>query len=573
MSTGNGVKKHSNTRPGRGRSAVLRIAIVLLFVLSYSTVSAQSKSDMEELRRRSKTEAEELQRERKAPEVRLQPSMQADDSLTLPAEKACFPIREMRMEGDRDNRFPWAQEYLDKYSSRCIGAEGLNLIIKRLTGRFIDGGYITTRAGVPEQDLKKGVLRIVVVPGIIGGVRFVDPKIRGTWKTAFPVRPGDALNLRDLEQGLEQLKRVPSQDAEMKIAPGRRPGESDVIIDVKRSKPWRLNFSVDDSGSKATGKLQFPTGLSVDNPLGLNDLLNLGISTDVDGSDQRGTKGKNASYSVPWGYWTFAFSAGAFKYHQTVAGASQTLDYSGDSSMGEAKIQRVVHRTRDGRTSLQFRVSRSRSDSYVEDTEIEVQHRVTTAAEIALLHRHYFGPAQLDVTLGHRQGVPWFGAVDDPPGSLPGQPTRFYKLETLDAGLAVPFRLGGRSLRYVGLFRGQYTKSPLFYTDMFSIGNRWTVRGFDGELTLAAERGFTISNELSLSLMDRLAVYAGIDHGQVDGPNDPNLIGKSLTGAVFGVRGGFFVFSFDAFIGCPLDRPEGFKTEQTTMGFQAALQF
>ncbi len=570
---GNGCPEHSNTRPGRGWSAALRIAVLLLFLLSYSTVSAQSKSDMEELRRRSKTEAEELQRERKTPDVRLQPSAQADDSLALPAEKPCFLIREIQMEGDRDNRFPWAQEYLDKYSGRCIGAEGLNLLIKRLTGCFIDRGYVTTRVGVPEQDLKGGVLRIVVVPGVIGVIRFSDPALYGTWRSAFPVRSGDALNLRDLEQGLEQLKRVPSQDAEMKIAPGRRPGESDVVIDVKRSKPWRLNFSIDDSGSRATGKLQFSTGLSFDNPLGLNDLLNLGISTDVDGSDQRGTKGRNASYSVPWGYWTFAFSAGSFRYHQTVAGIDQTFDYSGDSSVSEVKIQRVIHRSWDSRTSLQFRVSRSHSDSYLDDTEIEVQHRVTTAAEVALLHRHYIGPAQLDVTLAHRQGVPWLGAVDDPPGSIPGQPTRFYKLETLDAGLAVPFRIGGRSLRYVGLFRGQYTKSPLFYTEMFSIGNRWTVRGFDGELTLAAERGFTISNELSMSLIDRLAIYAGVDHGQVDGPNDPNLIGKSLTGAVIGVRGGFFDFSFDAFMGCPLDRPRGFKTEQTTTGFQVAYQF
>ena len=39
------------------------------------------------------------------------------------------------------------------------------------------------------------------------------------WKTAFPIKEGDILNIRRLEQGLEQMKRVSSSDVSMKLLP------------------------------------------------------------------------------------------------------------------------------------------------------------------------------------------------------------------------------------------------------------------------------------------------------------------------------------------------------------------
>ncbi|MFX6743248.1 POTRA domain-containing protein, partial [Acinetobacter baumannii] len=85
---------------------------------------------------------------------------------------------------------------------------------------------------------------------------FAEPEIWGTWRSAFPTRSGDLLNLRDLEQGLEQMKRVASQDVDMQVVPTATPGVSDVVIAVKRSKRWTVVASVDDSGSRSTGKRQ-----------------------------------------------------------------------------------------------------------------------------------------------------------------------------------------------------------------------------------------------------------------------------------------------------------------------------
>ena len=39
------------------------------------------------------------------------------------------------------------------------------------------------------------------------------------WKNAFPIKEGDILNIRRLEQWLEQMKRVSSLDVSMKLLP------------------------------------------------------------------------------------------------------------------------------------------------------------------------------------------------------------------------------------------------------------------------------------------------------------------------------------------------------------------
>ncbi|WP_186065324.1 ShlB/FhaC/HecB family hemolysin secretion/activation protein, partial [Burkholderia gladioli] len=101
---------------------------------------------------------------------------------------------------------------------------GLDMLVKGLSQAILARGYVTTRVLLPEQDLSTGTLKLSLIPGVIRHVRFVDERLRGTWKTAFPTGNGELLNLRELEQGLEQMKRVTSQDVSMQIVPADEPG-------------------------------------------------------------------------------------------------------------------------------------------------------------------------------------------------------------------------------------------------------------------------------------------------------------------------------------------------------------
>ncbi|MEK6697471.1 MAG: ShlB/FhaC/HecB family hemolysin secretion/activation protein [Nitrospirota bacterium] len=537
--------------------------------------TAGDPTAVEELRRKQRQLEEEDRRKRQAPEVQLEGEPRAAETFELPAESPCFPIHTIVLEGEQSDRFSWLRDDVAPYVDKCIGREGINLIVKRLMGRLIDRSYVTTRIGVPEQDISSGVLRLALVPGVISDIRFADEAMRGTWKTAFPSGRGDLLNLRDLEQGLEQMKRVPYQDVDLKIKPGVQPGESDVVLGVEREKAWRASLSLDDSGSTTTGKLQAGAGFAWDNPLGINDLLSLSWNHDAATKHWlRRTGSESMYYSVPYGYWTLSAQGSVSSYRQTVEGTVTSFQYSGTTRTADATVQRVIHRGRVSRTGLQFRLGKRESRTYLDDTEIEVQRREQADAELGLFHRRSVGKATVDVTAAFRKGVPWLNAQPDPAYSAPDGPTTRYKIGTLDVTTMIPFTLWSIPMQYRNRGRAQYTADRLLVADQFSIGNRYTVRGFDGAHTLLAERGWYLRNELGMPIFKtRQEFYLGIDHGAVKGPSDELLAGKSLTGGVIGVRGKYKGFFYDAFSGWPLRKPDGFRTERPAAGFQVTWQY
>ncbi|MBN3766958.1 ShlB/FhaC/HecB family hemolysin secretion/activation protein [Burkholderia sp. Ac-20365] len=482
--------------------------------------------------------------------------------------------------------FWFGREWLDHYKGQCIGKAGLDILTKGLQQSILSRGYVTMRVLLPEQDLSTGTLKVALVPGVVRHLRFADPDTRGTWKSAFPTRDGDLLNLRDLEQGLEQMKRVASQDVDMKIEPTDTPGESDIVLNIKRAKPWIFVVSADNSGTKATGKWQGNVSLGIDNPLGLNDIFTFGANQDLSfGNKTLGSHGFNGSYSVPWGYWTATLSGNTNTYYQNLAGVNQTFVSSGNSQTAAFKIARVLSRSQADVFGAYVQLSKRFGESFIEGTAIPVQHRNNTFIEVGTTDRHYFGSAQFDGTLAYRQGIHGLGATGNPNPDLYNpidqaalHPTYLYKMAVLDTNLAIPFAIASQNFRYVTTFHGQFTNDLLFYIDDLTIGSRYTVRGFDGETMLAAEKGFYWRNELQWPVFQTgQTLYAGIDYGRVFGPNTAILAGTQLAGAVIGIRGGipakYAGLSYDLFAGTPMYKPAGFPTARLTAGVQATMQF
>ena len=157
-------------------------------------------------------------------------------------------------------------------------------------------GFSTSRIVVPEQNLSSGELRLVLQIGYIGTVRFAEGSDMLYWKNLFPFHEGDILNVRDIEQGIEQAKRLPSQDISVKLLPSDQPQRTDVVLTVKRGKNFYSTISVDDSGLEDTGKLQWYTSIGIDQPFHKNDLLRIGMNLDgAQDGYEKGTRGHNIS--------------------------------------------------------------------------------------------------------------------------------------------------------------------------------------------------------------------------------------------------------------------------------------
>lgn len=561
-------------------------ALILLFA-SLLLASVQASADTSELLRQQERERVLHEKQSAAPDVRLQKLQTEAEQGYLPAnEHPCFTINSITLSGDDAKRFLWSLAAADqaspskedKVQGRCLGSEGINLVMKRIQNAIVAKGFVTTRVLAGPQDLKTGVLALTLVAGRVGQIQYPDMPYTKKWN-ARPIREDKLLNLRDIEQALENFRRVPTLNADIQIVPASavnaKPGESDIVIKTERTSSYRLNASVDDSGSDATGKYQSSLTLSLDHWWSLNDLFYLTLNRDLGGGDpgNRGTQGYNVYYSIPLSYWLFSVTTSSNDYHQEVAGAFESYSYSGESQNTDISVSRLVYRDAVRKTTLALHGWSRASKNFVNDAEVGVQRRQMAGWQFDVTHREFIGQNVLDLALNYRQGTGAFGSLKAPEEAF-DEGTARPTIITASTQLSVPWALGEQRFNYSGSIRAQQNNTPLVLQDRFSIGGRYTVRGFDGESTLLAERGWLLRNDIGWRILQSgQQLYVGVDYGKVSGPSSENLLGTNLSGVVLGLRGGYKSLSYDVFVGTPLQKPEGFKTSSQVTGFSANWAF
>ncbi|SUA16577.1 ShlB/FhaC/HecB family hemolysin secretion/activation protein [Neisseria lactamica] len=519
--------------------------------------------------------------------------LMGDDS-----SQPCFAINEVVLEGEHHARFQFALKRALRetgfQAGKCLNAGDINQIMSLAQNALIGRGYTTTRILAAPQDLNSGKLQLTLMPGYLRSIRIDRSNDDQThagriaaFQNKFPTRSNDLLNLRDLEQGLENLKRLPTAEADLQIVPVEgEPNQSDVVVQWRqRLLPYRVSVGMDNSGSEATGKYQGNITFSADNPFGLSDMfyVNYGRSignvpdeTDSSGSLKKGgTHNYALHYSVPFGKWTWAFNHSGYRYHQAVAGLSAAYDYNGKSYNTDLGFNRLIYRDAKRKTHVGAKLWTRETQSYIDDAEITVQRRRTAGWLAELSHKEYIGRSTADFKLKYKRGTGMKDALRAPEEAF-GEGTSRMKIWTASADVNTPFQIGKQLFAYDTSVHAQWNKTPLTSQDKLAIGGHHTVRGFDGEMSLSAERGWYWRNDLSWQFKPGHQLYLGADVGHVSGQSAKWLLGQTLAGTAIGIRGQIKLggnLHYDIFTGRALKKPEFFQSRKWASGFQVGYTF
>lgn len=535
-------------------------------------------------------EAQQRQALEREPDVRLRASEPPSRQRLRDDERPCFTIREIALAGvDGHPALGRLVRALDGPAGddaplgRCLGAQGVGTLVTRLQDAAIEAGFITTRVLAAPQDLSTGRLVLTVVPGRVHRVRLREgssPQAR-LWN-ALPVQEGDLLDLRDMEQALENFQRVPGVQAEIQVKPARdttEPGWSDLDVSVQGGRQWRWQASLDDSGSAATGRYPVALTASLDHALTLNDLFYATLNRDTDWLHRRvdhqqgphaGTGGHVLHYSLPWRQALLSVTFSRSGYRQVVIGLNQDYVYRGDSSNGEIKLSRMLWRDGPHKLNGWVKLFGRSSRNYIDDTEVEVQRRRIGGWEAGVSLRRSAGGVQADLEISLKQGTGAFHALAAPEEAF-GEGRSRMKLLQGSFGVAGAMPLGERQLQLSTLWRAQLGLRPLTPQDRFSIGGRYTVRGFGSDSALSADNGLLVRNEAELPLTSMASLYAGLDAGVVGGPSARRLAGRRLVGVTLGTRWRLGGAHLDVFAGTPVEQPINFPDRQVVAGFNLSV--
>ncbi|MGJ0190843.1 ShlB/FhaC/HecB family hemolysin secretion/activation protein [Pantoea sp. RRHST58] len=553
----------------------------LLLISTCPLLAATAGSDLREVGQVIDTR-EQLRQQARERELQQQNAPQASEWLPRPdrllpdypaSERPCFTINRLVLTGESASQFQWALDAAADAMGRCLGGQGIVLAINKVQNVILARGYVTTRVMAQEQDLTTGVLTLTLQPGRIDRIAFREPvSWRGRLWNAIPASSGDILNLRDIEQGLENIKRVPSASADISIVPGQQEATSDLLVSWHAGRPVRLSMGLDDSGSKSTGRYLGSATLAVDAPFAQNDLFYASIGKNLFEQGPFGNRSHTLNYFFPIGYWAVSANYNDYTYHQNIPNANEVLRYSGKSDNVQLTVSRLLYRDQSIKTTLNLRGYRKHSTNAVNDIDIEQQKRRTAGWELGLNQHSYFGSSTLDANIAWRRGTGAFNALPAPEESRHQGSARTGILLG-DLGIIHPLAVGEQPWRIYSSLRGQWSPNALTPQERMAIAGRYTVRGFDGEQMLSGEKGLLWRNEIGWNLFSRgHELYLAADYGRVAGPGTRYLVGHQLAGSALGVRGSLLGrFSYDLFAGVPLYKPAGFHTSGATAGFSINL--
>lgn len=553
------------------RSAVWRHALAVLVVAWPASVRDAAAQDAETQARqqaeaieRSQAEAFRLQQERMQGSVRRAPLGEAPPTPAIQppqAQGSCFPVKAIEVSGATLVSASRITAALRPWQGRCLGLVDINRLLEALTALYVDRGYVAARAYVPEQDLSQGRLRLTMVEGSLDGIVLKgEGGTAGQLATAFPGLKGRPVNLRQIEQGVDQINRLSSARAGVALEPGTTLGGTVLAVTIERTKPWSVSLGSDTLGSPSTGIYQSRIDAGFDNLLGLNDLWQVGYQRSMAKSplffsgESPNSDTATASFSIPYGRLTAGIDGSWSQYHSTIEGQLSAIDTSGRSMSVAPYLSWLVDRDQISKTWVTGRLTWKSTDNFLLGSHVDASSRALSIASMEVGHSRQFLGGMLSATLAYQKGLAILGAVDDadaPAGSPEGQ----FGKATASLGYSAGGDLGPGSVTFSTRLSGQWSNDPLFASEQLAIGGYGSVRG-PRDALLSAGNAFYVRNELSYLLPEpsskelakavgRVEPYVGLDLGRTFADEAEGSETGTLIGAAVGIRNRGGRVSFD----------------------------
>lgn len=344
-----------------------------------------------------------------------------------------------------------------------------------VTAAYRQAGFVVSLAYLPAQTIgADGLLEIRVMEGRLGQVLVQgNRRYDGAALTAAAQDlVGQPLRKADIERALLYARDLPGVSVSSVLQPGQNEGETDlVLVANERSRPWELNLSVDNYGTRTSGRGRVQAGVVWNNPLGRGDVLAASGNYQFAPSASRNGA---LSYSLPiHAVSGLSVLAGANQSELEInSGPLAALELSGPSAQRYAGADWKFINTAVWQVTASARY---------------LQEQSRFEALGVRLSDHRFDVAELGMAM-HHFDARWRGA------NLAQLSVR-RSLSDDSAALDVisPYRDSGFTIARLGLmrmqylapnqrllarFNGQFTRNGLPALEQFQLGGHDSVRGY-----------------------------------------------------------------------------------------------
>lgn len=467
------------------------------------------------------------------------------------------------------------------FGNKCITVNDIEDILTKTNAMYLERGYTTTKALLPAQDLSTQTLTIAIQEGLIEKVVQKEEGNQINLALIAEKLENKILNLREIEQALDQYNRIRSNAVEMSIIPGTKTGYSIIeIFNKKTGNVVNATFSLDNKGSKSTGENRLGATINLNNLLGLNENILLGARRPLNFNPKGFSNSYNAAITLPFLFSTLTLSVDQSEYLNTLVPVSgREITSEGNANSVSLSFNKSLFRDRVTRVNNSIIISTSESKNYIEGLLLTTSSRKYAKIINDLSLDSRIGSGSVNASLKYIRGVPWFDSYEDNSGISDKDPHAQFSKWQLDIGYQLSLAIANQPVNLSTSFSVHYADVALYGANQVSVGVG-TVRGFD-TLSFSGERGYYSANDISLPFSFSTADiqwngsgYLGVDFGSIRNIADPVNDDQTLIGLAAGLRmSNNFGINVDMSIGKPYKYPNKYKKDNPRFQGSVSLGF
>jgi len=382
-----------------------------------------------------------------------------------------------------------------------------------ITGYYRERGYFVARAYIPAQDIKDGIVEIIVLEGKVerisvkpvGDVRLHDSVVEGTLRSALPA--DGQIRKANLERGLLLLNDLPGINVRSVLSPGATVGTSLLTTEVTQGPRLSGHVDFDNYGNKFSGPMRLNAGLNLNDLTGYGDQLSLRVS------DSSGVTYGRVAYQLPVGTTGLKVGAAYSAMRYDLCCQFAALQSHGNAQVTTATALYPLVRGRDfsiyGTAAYDHRhffngtISGTTSDKMLDVGALGIRGE----------SRDFFGGGGLNtfgltLTNGNvnLNGSPDRSADSTAARTQGGYQKLFYSFIRLQ-------RLG-EAISFYAALSGQFASKNLDTSEKFLVGGPMGVRAYpQGEAF--SDESMLLNLELRYNVTPSIQLAPFFDHGQV----------------------------------------------------------
>jgi hemolysin activation/secretion protein len=230
------------------------------------------------------------------------------------------------------------------YRNRILTTEDLERLRLALTLLYVNRGYITSGAIIPDQDVTFGVITVQIIEGTLARIDveghdwfragYLRDRIERGAQTPLRLEP-----LQERLQLLQQDPRIGQINAELR--PGEKRGDSIMQLNVKETSPWKAWLDFSNYQTPVVGAERGLATIAHQNVTGNGDAFSFtygksrGVNPIVD-----------TSYSLPLNRYDTTFIASYRRNDSLVVDkAFRALDLNAESEIIGFTLRQPIYRT------------------------------------------------------------------------------------------------------------------------------------------------------------------------------------------------------------------------------------